>query len=301
MISQSIISLAILKVNWDILQKDYLENFVPIVGEAIRVSTKNEVSVPALQIKLRELFGLQVPQSAIKSILRRLQKRGYIKAENKIYIRNLEALSRLDFHATQQQVLRMHESLITHLQRFAEEHFQLSLNQDEAENAFHEYIQENQIAITDFSEDRGSLIPAPEIKVKGAKYIVGAFIKHLEESHSPDFEYLETVVKGNFMANAIFITDPSNTGKKFRRTEVYFDTSFLIFALGYAGKARQDPCTELLELLYKDNAKLRCFRHTLEETRGVLDACVNIIRQGKLREAYGPSIEYFITSTSGHK
>lgn len=296
MINQSIISLAILKVNWDVLRKDYLENFVPIVGEAIRISDKDEISVPLLQIMLKASFGLQIPQNTIVAILRRLRARGYIKTENKIYIRNSDALSKLDFHAVQQQVLRMHERLIEHLQHFTEERFQISLNQDEVENAFHEYIQENQVAITDFSKSNETLIPAPEKKVKGARYIVGAFIKHLEESQSSDFEYLETVVKGNFIANAIFITDPSNTGKKFRKTEIYFDTSFLIFALGYAGKARQDPCTELLDLLYKDNAKLRCFRHTLEEMRGVLDACANIIRQGKIREAYGPSIEYFIVS-----
>src|SRR5262249_29876191 len=142
---------------------DYLENFVPIVGEVVRLAKINEVSVPAVQTDIKKSFGLQIPQNGIKAILRRLQKRGYIKSKNQIYTRDLDALSKLNFHETQQQVLRMHESLITHLQKFSEERFGISFTQEEAENAFQEYIQDNQLSITNFSEDGNTVVPDPDL------------------------------------------------------------------------------------------------------------------------------------------
>jgi hypothetical protein len=51
------------------------------------------------------------------------------------------------------------------------------------------------------------------------------------------------------IADAIFLPDPGNAARKFRGTEVYFDTLFLLNALGYGGEAQREPCIELLNLL----------------------------------------------------
>jgi len=294
MTSRAVISLAILKVNWDELKTDYLENFVPIVAECIRLSQEDVVSLPNLQADLQNRFGLRIPQNAINAILRRVHKRGYIRSDNKIYKRNTSKLEGLNFHGVQQQVLRMHESVIDHLIRFCAERFSTAWSLIEAENAFQAYAEENQLLIIS-SQDFTPLISSSSHVAQSSKYIVGAFVQHLLDTHSSDFEYVETIVKGNLLANAIFLPDPNKANRKFRKTQIYFDTSFLVFALGYAGRARRDPCTELLNMLYENGAELRCFKHTLEEVRGVLDACAYRIGQGQLREAYGPSIEYFIS------
>jgi hypothetical protein len=96
------------------------------------------------------------------------------------------------------------------------------------------------------------------------------------------------------LANAIFLPDSGSVDRRFRNTEVYFDTSFLIYALGYAGQPRRDPCIELLNLLYETGAELRCFRHTYDEVQGALRACANRLARGAVQDAYGPSIEYFL-------
>lgn len=295
MTSQVIISLAMLKVNADIFSKDYLENFVPIVAECIRLSQEDVVSLPILQIELKNSFGLQIPQNSIKAILKHIQRHGYISLQNQIYTRNSEKLKELDFHSVQQQVLRMHESVIRKLIEFCSERFAINWDTDIAEKALHAYIEENQLSIVAYSRNFIPIIPPLVQVVKGAKYIVGSFIQHLQETHASDFEYLETIVKGNLLANAIFLTEVGQADRKFYKTSVYLDTSFLLFALGCAGEARRDPCIELLYLLYENGADLKCFTHTLDEARGVLDACAHRIRQGHLRDAYGPSIEYFIS------
>ena len=59
MAQATLVSLAILKVNWDVFGKDYVENFVPFVAEAVRLSTAAAVSLPELQQSVVDTFGLR--------------------------------------------------------------------------------------------------------------------------------------------------------------------------------------------------------------------------------------------------
>jgi len=292
--NQAIISLAILKVNFDVLGKTYLDNFVPFVAEAIRLSTDEIVSLPALRQQLAAHFGLTIPQKVISAILRRARKQGYVRLENGVFARNLDKLAELEFAAIQQRVVEQHEALVDSLVRFCAERFDVKLSRDEAEGALLSCMEDYQLLLFD-TATQWKVIPSVETPIKSAKFLVASFVQHLQETHAAAFEYLETVVKGHMLANAIFLPDPNQAERNFRNTEVYFDTSFLIFVLGYAGEALRDPCRELLDLLYGKGAQLRCFRHTLDEVRGALDACAYRMARGQLRDAHGPSIEYFLT------
>ncbi len=60
-------SLAILKVNWDQLGHDYLQNFVPLVAECIRRGSDEVVALPELRAQLAEDFGLELGESPVRS------------------------------------------------------------------------------------------------------------------------------------------------------------------------------------------------------------------------------------------
>lgn len=290
----TILSMALLKVNWDYSRKDYLENFVPIVAECIRLSQEDVVSLPDLQQQLLTRFGLRFPQNAIRVILRRVGKQGYIRSENRVYMRNPGKLARLQFHDAQQRVLQMHGALIRELVLFCQDESSITWSAEEGEAALQSYLEENQPLVATRA-GQSTLIPQSGIPNKSVRFLIGSFIRHLQETHSASFEYLDTIIKGNMLANAVFLTEPGQHQRRFRNTEIYFDTSLLIFSLGYAGKPREAPCIELLELLYETGAQLRCFAHTLDEVRGALDACAYLMAEGRLRDAYGPSIEYFLS------
>jgi hypothetical protein len=237
MTNPAIISLAILKVNWDILKKGYLENFIPFVAECIRRSEEDVISLPNLQNNLRDFFGMELPQNVIDAILKKARNQGYIKLENRVYKRNLEKLTGFGFSDIQQQVLRMHESLVKSLIEFCSKNYNESWSEEDAENALQSYIQRNQFIIT-CAATQGTVIPTTKRHHKRSDFLVGAFVQHLQETYSADFNYIETVVKGNMLANAIFLPDPNQASRNFRNTDVYFDTQFLMFALGYAGYGR---------------------------------------------------------------
>lgn len=293
-INSTIVSLAILKINWE-NKKDYLDIFVPLVAETIRLSQEDIVTTPTLQEEVRTKFGLVIPQNTLKMILNRVRKNGYIRLENRIYYPNREVLRGLEksFYQVQQNVLRAYEGLVREFTEFCVNVLLVSISAEESDSIFQEYLRENALILK--GQNGSTVIPsAQERPSKSRRFYIGAFIQHLETTHSSHFASWETIVVGNMLANSVYLPDTANANRRFQRTSVYFDTSFLIYALGYAGNTRKAPCEELLNLLYEVGADLKCFKHTVDEVRGILSACANKIRYGQLQDAYGPSIEYFL-------
>lgn len=292
MVSQTIVSLAILKINWDKRKQDYIENFVPILAECIRLSKHDVISTGVLKNQLESQFGLRFPQSAINTILRRLRKRGYVRLDHNVYHRDNKQLASLDFRAVQRDIVKMHDSLIKSMIEYCKQEFGLVWSHEEAENHLLLYLKENDLQIMS-AVTTGSLIPDISETTKTTKYYCAKYINHLSDTSAAELDYLEKIVEGNMLANAIFLPDPGRAHQRFHNIRLFFDTSFLIFALGYAGIPRQEPCLDLLPMLYETGAKLCCFQHTVDETRGILNACAQRIGDGMFSDPYG-SIEYFI-------
>jgi len=297
MANPAIISLAILKVNWDKNKKDYVENFVPIIAECIRRSNSEIVTIEEVKNNVNEYFGFNLPQNAIKTILSRVRKRGYIRKDQNTYQPVRKNLDKLNINEIREGILEKQERLFQNLISFCRDNYNIDWSLKKAEDAFLSFLDEN---LFDYikSIKFESLTSAPQNPSKKEKYIIASFIKSLQDNTSVEFDYIETVVKGIMLANAIFLPEPNKANENFRNTAFYFDTSFLIYALGYAGETRERSCIELLELLYKTGADLICFSHTVDEIRGALDACAARINSGRLRDAYGPSIEYFVQKNS---
>ncbi len=136
---------------------------------------------------------------------------------------------------------------------FCEKKYKENLGAEEAENGLLSFLTDSghsglhmasnsaQAPVIPFTQDN------PQKKVR---YLVGAFIQHLQDTSSSIWDYLDRVAKGYMLANAVFFPELTNAHNKYRSTHIFFDTQFLIYALGYCGDAQREPCIELLELLY---------------------------------------------------
>jgi hypothetical protein len=296
MANSLIASFAILKVNWEQPERhDYLDNFVLVVAEAIRQLPYDTVTLSDVQTQIQKASGFLLPQNTIKTLLGRVSKYGYIELKSGTYTRNNHALEKLEFHAIQQNVLRAHEALINELADFASSKYSLSWSPEDTETALLKYLQQNQVELLSdiIVRDPNRVTNQPDVNQKDL-YVVGKYVQYLQETQSLRLEYLETVIKGNLLANAIFLTDPSTYQRKFKNTVVIFDAPLVIYALGYTGEPRKRPVIELIDLLRRHGAQLQIFRHSLEEVIGILTACAELIRRRAFRDSYGPSIEYFI-------
>lgn len=297
MTNSSIASYAIIQVNWEQPnRRDYLDNFVLIVAEAIRQLPHDPITLVDVQSQIRNAFGFNLPQNTIKSLLNRVKRRGYIEESYDTYKRNDRALANLNFREIQQQVLQAHEALIEGLAGFALGSYDVTWLPEQAEVALDLYLQENQVRLLSdpFTSNPNEAAGSPASSQK-EQFVVAKYIQHLQETQSSKLEYLERVIKGNLLANAVFLTDPSTYQRKFRDTTVFFDAPLVVYALGYTGEPRKWPVIELIDLLKAHGAHLAIFRHSYEEIIGILAACAERVRQKQFRDSYGPSIEYFIS------
>jgi hypothetical protein len=281
------------KVNWD-KGRDYIDNFIPFVGECLRLSSREEVSLGELQVSLRTNFGLKIPQGTLNTLLKRAERRGYLRHHEKVYHRNSEALSRLDLPRIRNDVLRQQDALVGKLASFCAEDFKIELSKVQAEAALLDYVKDFATPILGAALD-GQPLPVARQSPKHAYFLVNAFIARLNESDPEGFRFLETIVKGSILANILLFPDLGGISQTFERVRVYFDTPFLLRALSFEGDSMQAPCRELLELLYEQNAELRCFQHTFDEMWRILDAAGHALRdpQGH-RHTHGETLENFI-------
>lgn len=262
-------------------ERDYIDLFVPLVAQCLSTGGSQSVSVADLQRQMKSAFGMQLPQNALKLVLNRAARKGYVKLERGTYCLNREALSRLDFALRYQDIIRQQNAAVKKLVTFASERYKIALTDIDAEKALLAYVQKHDIEILDCFLNAEGIPPSVVAFSKQLDLVISSFIVQCYESDPSGFKYVETIVKGNFLSHALFFPDLGEVKRRFHRTEVYFDTPLLIAALGYDGAARQAPCKELFELVFREGGALRCFSHTRDEIKNILQACLVDMRTGK--------------------
>lgn len=290
----SLVSLAILKVNWDNKGHDYVDNFLPFVSEAL-IKCAEHISVSELQKTIREDFGLIIPQGALNTLLRRAERRGLVRRDAGVFKRNNIALES-DFGRDRSDLLRKQTALLAKLLHFGKDRYDQNWSETEAQDALLIHLQNYCVPILAATLD-GCPIPPTERRIPHSEFIINAFITHLYEHDPEGFAFLETVVKGNMLATALFLPDIGKVDRKFKGLTVYLDTRLLLRALGLEGAGLKEPTVELLNLLYELNVDLACFDITRYELRRILDAAQNALRdQNLLRRGLFSVYENFISA-----
>ncbi len=295
-------SLAILKVNWDSSGQDPIDNFVPFVTECIRVSNNEEVSLKNIKETITSKFGFNIPEGVLKTILNRAEKSGYVRKDKGVLIRNQEKLSTLGFENLTNDITRKHNALLHKIKDFCKKKY-TDWDLEKIEKALHIYLQTHSIPVleTVVKRNTGPDIGIFEENDKPSNFLISQFILDLCENDPTGFEYLETVIKGSVLVNVLYepffpvIGDYQRTLKK---TRIYFDTSFLLKALGFTGEHFDIPCLELIDLVYELNGLPSCFEHTIDEIRGILDFAIVVAKRPELGINAGDAIEHLTTNHS---
>jgi len=292
--SHTIPSLAILKVNWETERKDYLESFVPFVAQCIRSLQPPIVSTSTLQPKLLDDFGLQIPQNALKLILTRTAKRGYIRREGDVFVPCHDALNHLDFEPRRDRVLREHNALVSKFLQFSHDKHSAQFSPQRGEEILLSYLTQHDVELLIHSVT-GTRPPRTARTPTRDHYLINSFVHHLHTADPEGFDYLDTIVKGHMLANALIFPHLIDVHKRFHKVTVYCDTAVLLRSLGYEGPAAQAPCKELLDLAYELGAHIGCFRKTRDEVYNILYACARALASQTpgLPSGYGPAFQHF--------
>jgi hypothetical protein len=289
-----IVSLAIIKANWDANQ-DYIDSLMGFVTECLLSIPSDIVTAQSISDELRSRFGLRLPLRVVERMLVRAREKGIVNvSDTGITTRNHEALSESQFSNVRNRVLSVHDSLIANLIGFARESYKLNWDNEAAEAALYSFIDDNQIELLgralspQHSQSEGVYEPAT------AKYVVARFVQEIEANRSDLFGHLEEIVKGHMLATALFLPDMAESPAVSAGASVYLDTTFLLNLLDMQGTALRLAAQELVELLSKSGARLKCFEHTIDEIQGILYAHLVLLRQGRIDEGYRPCLDYFV-------
>src|SRR5699024_11142470 len=81
---------------------------------------------------------------------------------------------------------------------------------------------------------------------------------------------LINIIEGLLLANVIYLqVTPDNT-TNLNKLNCYFDTPFLLRILGFKEKEDNESAVELIDLLKKQGATIKCFTHSFNEVQSIL-------------------------------
>src|SRR5690606_33719832 len=79
-----LVALSFIKAHADIAPYSAVDGFLPFVLQSLLI-TENPVTVDAVKAAVHSKFGLSLPRSVVKTLLKRASKKGYVKASRGYY------------------------------------------------------------------------------------------------------------------------------------------------------------------------------------------------------------------------
>jgi hypothetical protein len=291
-----ITTLAILKVNFD-RNQSFIGNFLPFVYHCLAASDAPVVSAPDMQTAVAREFDFELPQAVLRRLLASAARAGKVTLESGAYVVNRKELEGCSLDSTRAEVRRGYRSVLDELMRYVLAEYALDWSEQHSDTLMTQYVD-------GFSSDvlaaslTGRAIPPVSSALSQDRYAVHRFVAHIAERDQTLFEFLEAVVKGRMLADALFYeVDGREPAGRLDALEVYLDGPLLLDILGYAGPEVRAPVAELIEMLRRRGAVLRCFTHSASEAQEILDVAASRVWTGSAPERFHGDVVSYLVKT----
>jgi hypothetical protein len=293
---RALTTLAILKINQEEGRRQ-LDSYLPFVLHCLAQSTADEISTPDLQSSLVSEFGVELPQAVLKRLLDRAKDAGKVRLEHGVYIIDREAVATDDLGAVIAEAVRSRAELVNALRSFVRERFEDAWTEDRALDELLTYAESFSSRVL-AAALTGHALESEAARSSSAQFIVHRFAGGLAEANQTLFDHLLTLVKGRMLADALnYASDEGDEPPSLDKVEVYLDGPPLLFVLGYAGAEMKGPYAELLEMLKRQAAVVRCFEHSVTEAQEILDAAAIRARTGQSDQKFhGDVVSHLVRS-----
>jgi len=270
-VEKFLVNMAIVKVNWDSSEKDLLDNYIPLVAYVLKNYCNDIISLEEFKGEFTKVAEFEMPTGAIASLLKRASKRHRFIKKNAagLFVINRASLPVSRYEEIRDKEIRKYNSLKDKFVEFCKRIYNIDVVQEEVDKYFFEILYE--IAPALFM----SVSDIDNIKIEKrhqTKYMISRFVSHAYHSDQTSFEAIESFVRGAMLTETFYYSAPAELQGKMRRVVVYFDTQFLLRAIGFCEKKYSEPCLELVNILRSMSVKMRCFRDTYNEIHGILFA-----------------------------
>lgn len=291
---RSLISLAILKVNWDEKQIDYIDNFVPFVVTLISKRNYQEIKAEEICNDFQLEYGLHIPLEAMISILTRCKNRGYIYKKGHLHLPVWDKIIKIEFSAISERMESQHDSFLNELQESIRLELKQDISKDEIQTILIQFLKEHDSEIL-FAGYKNSMLPEVKTDQK-EKYLVIKYIQSCFHSNSDKCKHILNLAIGHALANTIMYgNDFSRFQGKLNNLTIFLDIKFLLRLGGVEGTQRRENVKDFIEGILEKGAKIKVFQHTYDESIGILNGAKIWLRNKNYHPFKAtPATKYFV-------
>lgn len=281
--NRSLISLAIIRTNWEKSKKDHIENFVPLVAtlflekEYKSVGPDNLISISK---DFKRRFGIQLPSHPLETVLKRMSKTGYLDKSSGKWKPITSKLAELNINLKSKVVQRTFESLIENIEEFAQKILGTKITKTNIEDGLLSYLNKHDLDILFAAGDDQSVLPKAK-ENKKIEYIIGSFIEQAEKNNPAAFQKIVDISIGHALASTMLYEDFAVYQGRFKDLNIYFDTPWLFDLLGLREEGRQKMAIELLEIAKAEKATVKVLDINYGEVSSNLDICLDDFVNGR--------------------
>ena len=262
-------TVALLKVNYD-AGRDHIDMFLPFALDAIRSLDTDSFGLGQARKAINKRFRLTIPDHTLSTVLGRACRQGYCRRSAGLYERQLDTFQFVDLAEQIKSVEREHKLLASRLREFTADTRVPIASDDEALQVLLAFLDDKHVAMI-LDEPGDVLFRSKVSPLTGDQTRVTAqFLKRCYTSEPELTKYIQRMVEGFVLQNALLLRDIGSNPGSFRDLSVYFDSIFLLRALGLAGVNTQRASRELIDLLRATRARLFVFERTVAEMKRIL-------------------------------
>lgn len=280
--NRTILSLALLKVNWS-KGVDYIDCFLPLLVSTIaskQIKNFDIENVSLIKEAILEEYGLDLPSSALITIVNRAKKRDYFTVDNGIYTVNETKINVEDNSKVRGEINRAYNYVLKELQKFIETNAPqgITFSEDEISEGLLAFLKQHDADIS-FGAENLSILPKVEAPEK-LKYLICWFVVENWDSNPILVNYLKDISIGHALSSIILYDEFNPFKGKLANLDIYLDTPFILSLLGINGEKRTQLSEEILSQLRNDKANLFVLQTTISEVLNILDGCKSTLKKG---------------------
>lgn len=250
---------------------DYLAHFEPFIIDLLKRNDWDYIEIIKLKSTLIDEYKLDLPESVIKKILARLTDKKIVIRERNSFLPNSYSYKtnyeNLDSNNLKENITNFEKKYIHIINMYIDfclTEYNKEKNKEQAKNDVINFMEKNQMTLLQNISLYDTVTDYK--KVDENLFLVANFIKQLIKDNSPFLDDLVNITKGNMLIDTLYFNENStNVTEKFKNTTVFFDTSIVMFALGFSGNEKERTALELINILIANKANISMFRHNLEE------------------------------------
>lgn len=283
--AKGLATLALLEANFD-SGRDHIEMFLPFVFDTIGVLPAGDFAVEDVRALLESRHHLRMPLPTMRTILSRAVKRGALQRKGGRFFRDASFPISSDLTSSREAMEREQRRLAAALVAFGQTNGVAVPTEDEALALLLDFLAQHHVSLileADIASGTKQLIGsrASPLTSRNGR-LVARFITEEGIRDPALLEILRRMLEGFVLQNALFLRDINEATRRFSDLVVFFDTGFLLEALGLKGKAAGLAGSESLDLLRETGAQLAVFENTVDEVKRILH-----VYEGKLGTSDG--------------